>query len=87
MDKCKTFGIAKVNSAAKQTFSNVFVNTEPIPTVDDGGNLKYLGRYFNFEMDNSAHKQELLEMVENILKKIDLLPLHPKYNLEAINFT
>ena len=86
VDKCKTFGIAKVNSAAKQTFPKVFVNTEPIPTVDNGGNLKYLGRYFNFEMDNSAHKQELLEMVENILKKIDLLPLHPKYKLELYQF-
>ena len=37
-------------------------------------------------MDNSAHKQELLEMVENILKKIDMLPLHPKYNLELYQF-
>ena len=86
VDKCKTFGIEKVNSAAKQTFPKVFVNTEPIPTVDNGGNLKYLGRYFNFEMDNSAHKQELLEMVENILKKIDLLPLHLKYKLELYQF-
>ena len=86
VDKCKTFGIEKVNSAAKQTFPKVFVNTEPIPTVDNGGNLKYLGRYFNFEMDNSAHKQELLEMVENILKKIDMLPLHPKYKLELYQF-
>ena len=57
VDKCKTFSIEKVNSAAKQTLPKVFVNTKPIPTVDNEGNLKYLGRYFNFEMDNSAHKQ------------------------------
>jgi hypothetical protein len=37
-------------------------------------------------MDSSAHKQELLEMVENILKKIDLLPLHLKYKLELYQF-
>ena len=50
----------KVNSAVKQTLPKVFINTVLIPAVDKGKNFKYLGRYFNFEMDNTAHKQELL---------------------------
>jgi hypothetical protein len=29
----------KVNSAAKQTFPKVFVNTEPISAVDNGGKI------------------------------------------------
>jgi hypothetical protein len=35
VDKCKTFGIEKVNSTAKRTFPKAFVNTEPIPIVDN----------------------------------------------------
>jgi hypothetical protein len=75
VDKCKTFGIDTVHSAAKQSFPNVFVNTEQIPVIGKGDAFKYLERYFNFEMDNSAHKQELLETADD---KIDMLPLHPK---------
>jgi hypothetical protein len=49
VDKCKTFGIEKVNSAAKQTFPKVFVNIEPIPTVDNGAwEFKVLRKILQF---------------------------------------
>ena len=34
-------------------------NNELVPTVKSGESFKYLGRYFNFEMDNEAHKEKL----------------------------
>ena len=82
VDKCKTFGIEKGNTAAKQTFPKLFVNSEQIPVVKKNESFKYLGRYFNFEMDNCNHKHKLLEIIKNVLNKIDMLPLHPKFKLE-----
>ena len=82
VDKCKTIGIEKGNTAAKQTFPKLFVNSEQIPVVKKNESFKYLGRYFNFEMDNCDHKHKLLEIIKNVLNKIDMLPLHPKFKLE-----
>ena len=82
VDKCKIFGIEKGNTAAKQTFPKMFVNSEQIPAIKKNESSKYLERYFNFEMDNWAHKHKLLEVIENVLNKIDTLPLHPKFKLE-----
>ena len=56
VDKCKTFGVEKGNTATKQTFPKLFVNFEQIPVVKKNESYKYLGRNFNFEMDNCDHK-------------------------------
>ena len=82
IDKCKTFGIEKGNTAAKQTFPKLFVNSEQIPAVKKNESFKYLRRYFNFEMDNYNHKHKLFEIIKNVLNKIDTLPLQPKFKLE-----
>ena len=49
--------------------------------VEPGGSFKYLGRYFNYDMDNLEHKRELLQRTTEILNIIDCLPLHPRKNL------
>ena len=36
----------------------VFIDSELVPTVKSGESFKYLGRYFNFEMNNEVHKKE-----------------------------
>ena len=41
-----------------------------------------LGRYFNYTMDNHEHKCYLLSETDNILNKIDKLPLHPRFKLD-----
>ena len=33
-------------------------------------------------MDNCIHKHKLIDIIENVLNKIDMLPLHPKFKLE-----
>ena len=53
-----------------------------LPIVQHNESFKYLGRYFNYAMDNSDHKHELLSETERLLEKIDLLPLHPRFKLE-----
>ena len=59
VDKCLTFGIKKFSSRSLQYEPNVFVNNKTVPAVKSGESFKYLGRYFNFEMDNKAHKEIL----------------------------
>ena len=42
----------------------------------------YLGRVFDFNMDNDAHKTSLVEKCKRILEGIDRLPLHPKHKIQ-----
>ena len=74
VDKCKTFGIMKRNSTAKQYFPKIYVNHSLIPSVKQNQNFCYLGRFYNFPMDNAVHKQFLISETNNILEKIDRLP-------------
>ena len=52
------------------------------PIVQHNESFNYLGRYFNYAMDNSDHKHESLSETERLLEKIDLLPLHSRFKLE-----
>ena len=81
VDKCKTFGITKRGSNAVQTQPKLFVNNKyisPVPWYED---FEYLGRFFNYAMDNKSHKQILLDSTKEMMKTIDKLPLHPKYKI------
>ena len=40
--------------------------------------FRYLGKYFDFNMSDKDHKQELITLLEDIMSEIDLKPLHPK---------
>ena len=85
VDKCKTFGVAKLGSTAKQIYPKLFVNGEIISALKDNESFKYLGRYYNFDMSNENHKKILIEEVEDILSIIAKLPLHPKHKLDLYN--
>ena len=56
VDKCITFGIKKFSSRSLQFQPKLFINTRLLPVVKNGESFKYLGRYFNFEMNNDKHK-------------------------------
>ena len=59
VDKCATFGVKKFSSRSLQYEPKLFITSELVPTVRSGESFKYLGRYFNFEMTNDAHKEKL----------------------------
>ena len=59
VDKCVIFGIIKFSSHSLQYEPKLFVNNKTVPTVKSGESFKYLGRYFNFAMDNKVHKEKL----------------------------
>ena len=75
VDKCKTFGIKKTVIRSVQFKPKLFFLREQVPTVDMDKSLKYLGRWYDFEMDNSEHKANIIQVTNDILMKIDSLPL------------
>ena len=85
VNKCKTFGVAKIGSTAKQIYPKLFVNGEIITALKENESFKYLGRYYNFDMSNENHKKILIEEVEDILSIIGKLPLHLKHKLDLYN--
>ena len=43
--------------------------------------FKYIGRYFNFHMDNSDHMSIPLDTINDLMLKLDCLACHPKSKL------
>ena len=73
VDKCTTFGITKRGSNAVQTQPKLFVDNEYIPPVPRDEDFEYLGRFFNYAMDNKSHKQILLDNTEEMMKTMEEL--------------
>ena len=78
VDKCSTFGIKKQLTKSIQYLPKLFVNNNLVPRTEMGKSLRYLGRYFDFNMSDEEHKSELLDVFNDIMNKINELPLHPK---------
>ena len=78
VDKCSTFGIKKQLTKSIQYLPKLFVNKHLVPRTEMGKSFCYLGRYFDFNMSDEEHKSELLDMFNDIMNKINELPLHPK---------
>ena len=72
-----SFGICKKATKSVQFKPKLFINGEVIKTIEFGESFEYLGRWFNFEMNNKKHKEELTEIATQIMNKMDSLPLHP----------
>ena len=85
VDKCKTFGTAKKGSQSKQFLPKIYVNKKLIPQVKLGESFTYLGRHYNFQMDEMKHRDSALQKSNELLKQIDDLPLHPKNKLLLYN--
>ena len=81
VDKCSTFGIKKATTKSIQFLPKLLINNRLLPKINIGESFQYLGRYFDFEMSNNNHKEELTSLVNEIMTDIDLKPLHPKNKL------
>ena len=66
-----TFGSKEFSSRSLQFKPKLLVNSEVFPPVSNGGSLKYLGRFFNFDMDNKDYKDILLSTLLAMLKNTD----------------
>ena len=81
VDKCAVFGIKKFSTSYLQFQPRLLINSKVIPSVKQGKSFKYLGRCFNFDMNNKDHKDLALSNLQTMLKAIDSLSIHPKNKL------
>ena len=51
---------------------------ELIPTVEIGKSFKYLGKYYNYDMDDEEPKKDILETACELLHEVNSLPLYSK---------
>ena len=81
VDECSIFGIRKSSTASIQYLPKLFINQVTVSTVEIGKSFKHLGRLFNFSMDNIDHMSEVLQLITDLMRKLDEIPCHPKSKL------
>ena len=81
VDKCHSFGMKRVGSSSRQYKPNLHINNELIPATDINESFKYVGRHFDYSMSNQAHKNNLCDTIDELLKDIDSLLLHLRNKL------
>jgi hypothetical protein len=60
LDKCSAFGMAKPRMQNyQQILPNISLNQCLIPTIPMDVQFKYLGRLYNFKMDDAIAKEEV----------------------------
>ena len=78
VDKCSTFGIKKAITKSVQYLPNLLINNQLVPRINIGESFQYLGRYFDFNMSNDNHKNEIITLINQLVTDIDSKRLHPK---------
>ena len=81
VDTCSTFGIRKPSISSIQYLPKLFLNQVTVPTVEIGKSFKFLGRFFNFPMDNIDQLSEVLQLITDLMRKLDEIPCHPTNKL------
>ena len=84
-DKCVAFGLKKFSTRSLQFQPKLFVNKEIVPSVKSGESFRYLGRYFNFEMDDKDHKVQIQSCLLNMLQRIDSCTILPCWVLSKLS--
>ena len=87
VDKCHSFGMKKVGSSSRQYKPKLYINNELIPAIDINESFKYLGRHFNYSMSNQAHKDNLYDTVDELLKILTLYPFIREISYSFITAT
>ena len=78
---CITFGIKKFSTSSLQFQPKLFINSKIVSPVRNGEFFKYLGRFFNFDMNNKDRKEILKSSLQTMLKTVDSMYIHPKNKL------
>ena len=63
----------KSSTSSTQCLPKFIINHEVFPTIDIGKSFRYLGRHFNCAMDSQIHMSEVLDLLLDVMNKIDSL--------------
>ena len=69
--KCAVFGIKKFSTNSLQFQPRLLINSKVVPPVKQSASFKYLGCFFNFDMNNKDHKDLALSNLQTMLTAID----------------
>ena len=61
LDKCVTFGIKKFSSRSLQFLPKLLINSEVVPPVKTDESFRYLGHFFNFNMEKKNESPVFLD--------------------------
>ena len=67
LDKCSTIGMVKKDSTYIQILSNSSIDNAPVPHTVMGGEFRYLGHVFTFDMDNKQAKLDIANKLTKML--------------------
>ena len=84
IDKCCTFGMRKQSGSYIQFQPNLNVGDSSIPALEDGANFKYLGKFFDFLMNNSEIKNILEHRLTSLLKTTSTLKIKPQQKMQIL---
>ena len=77
VDKCVAFGLKKFSTRSMQFQRKLFINKEIVLSVKSWESFRYLGRYFNFDMDGKEYKVQTQSCLLTLLQHTDLLTILP----------
>ena len=82
IDKCVSFGMRKQEGEYKQYLPNLTIDDSTIPAHEIGSSFKYLGKLFNFEMDNNEEQAILVKRLSTFLRTISKLNIKVQLKLK-----
>ena len=84
IDKCVSFGMRKQEGVYSQYLPNLTINDSKIPALELGSSFKYLGKLFNFEMNNDEAKSNLINRLSGFLEIIKNLKVKVTIKLKIL---
>ena len=84
LDKCTTFGMLKQKGKFNQIEPGLFLKNEKIPTVKLGKSFSYLGKVYDFSMNNNIAKEEIAKKLNELLKITSSLNIKAQTKLRVL---
>ena len=85
LDKCMTFGMLKSKAGYQQILPVLSIDGEQIPPVPIDSGFTYLGRYYDFHMNDNVPKEALQRKLESLLSTTSKLKVRPQVKLKILN--
>jgi len=84
-DKSFAYGAAQRSGHYQQILPNFHVNGQSVPVIALGAPMVYLGRSFTFSADAERAKNNLIDILGEVLTFVDSLPISPHLKCHALN--
>ena len=85
LDKCCTYGAGKLSGVYSQFEPQLFINSQPVPAISQGESFTYLGRIFDFNMNNDAAKHALCKKFNSFLEITSSLKIKTQLKLKILH--